>query len=55
MFLDGHSGEADPELNTINIVKEPTLLLNGEIIPREQTNSVLLRAGELLNAKESIF
>ena len=51
MFLDGYSGEADPELNTINIVKEPTLLLNGEIIPKEQVNSVLLRAGELLNAR----
>ena len=51
MFLDGYSGEADPELNTISIVKEPTLLLNGEVISREQTNSVLLRAGELLNAR----
>ena len=50
MYLDGYSGEADAELNSIQIVEAPTFRLDGEIIPKGQVNSVLLRASELLAA-----
>ena len=49
MFLDGASGPADADLNTIQLLDTPILKLNGQTISDTQVKPVLQRTAELFN------
>jgi len=49
MFLDGASGPADADLNTIQLLDTPILRLNGQTVPDTQVKPLLQRAAELFN------
>jgi len=49
MFLDGASGPADGEINTIKLLSPPVLKLNNETVPDVQVKPVLTRAAQLFS------
>jgi len=49
MFLDGASGPADGEINTIKLLSPPALKLNNETVPDVQVKPVLTRAAQLFS------
>jgi hypothetical protein len=49
MFLDGASGPANADLNTIQLLDTPILKLNGQAVPDTQVKPLLQRAAELFN------
>jgi len=49
MFLDGASGPADADLNSIQLLDAPILKLNGLIVPNAQATPLLHRAAEILS------
>lgn len=49
MFLDGASGPADGEINTIELLSPPVLKLNNETVPDVQVKPVLTRAAQLFS------
>ena len=49
MFLDGASGPADADLNSIQLLDAPILKLNGLIVPNTQATPLLHRAAEILS------
>ena len=49
MFLDGASGPADADLNTIQLLDTPILKLNGQAVPEAQLKPLLRRAAEIFS------